>query len=263
MLPITIIDAFTDKPFAGNPAGVVLTDAPLEQSLMQSIAAEVNLSETAFLVPTAPSHYSLRWFTPAIEVDLCGHATLASAHHLFESGTEAASHLIRFKTLSGELTARQKDGKIELDFPSVVPQPLRFGEAVNRALGAVPLYSGRKGLFVLFELDSAATVRALSPDLKTLVTLGAEDFIVTARSDDPRYDIVSRCYAPGAGIDEDPVTGSAHCALAPYWAEKLGKTLLSCYQASRRGGVVEAELVGDRVLLRGHARTVIRGSLLI
>lgn len=263
MLPITIIDAFTDRPFAGNPAGVVLTNAPLDAQLMQNIAAEVNLAETAFLVPTAASHYSLRWFTPAIEVDLCGHATLASAHFLFESGAESGDNLLRFKTKSGELTARRKENQIELDFPSVVPEPLHFGEDVHRALGTVPLYTGKKGMFAIFELDGEATVRALTPDLRTLVALGAEDFIVTARSDDPRFDIVSRCFAPGAGIDEDPVTGSAHCALAPYWADKLGKRVLNCYQASRRGGVVEAELVGNRVLLRGYARTVIRASMLI
>lgn len=261
MLSITVIDAFTDKPFAGNPAAVCVTDTPLTETLMQNIAAEMNLSETAFLVPRGKNEWHLRWFTPAIEVDLCGHATLASAHYLFETGKAAGDGLIRFRTLSGELTARKIGDKIELDFPSVVPKPIHFGDDVSKALGATPLYSGKEGLFVLFELDSAETVRTLNPDLKTLVKLGAEDFIVCARSDDSHFDIVSRCFAPGAGIDEDPVTGSAHCALAPYWAAKLGKNILQCYQASKRGGVIEAELRGNRVLLRGHARTVLRGEL--
>ncbi len=261
MLPITVIDAFTDEPFKGNPAAVCVTDTPLSDKLMQNIAAEMNLSETAFLVPLATGVWSLRWFTPAIEVDLCGHATLASAHLLWEQRGITSDTVLHFRTLSGELRAQKASNLIELNFPSVVPKPIHFGDDVSKALGAAPLYSGKEGLFVLFELNSAETVRNLNPDLKTLVKLGAEDFIVCARSDDSKFDIVSRCFAPGAGIDEDPVTGSAHCALAPYWAPKLGKNVLRCYQASKRGGLIEAELKGDRVLLRGQARTVLRGEL--
>ncbi len=263
MLKITVIDAFTNEPFKGNPAAVCLTDTPLADKLMQDIAAEMNLSETAFLVPTGAGQWHLRWFTPAIEVDLCGHATLASAHYLFENRFVTSDSLLKFRTLSGELTARKIGDKIELDFPSVVPKPLHFGDDVSRALGAKPLYSGKEGLFILFELDSADAVRKLDPDLKTLVKLGAEDFIVCAQSDEPSFDVISRCFAPGAGIDEDPVTGSAHCALAPYWAAKLGKNILQCYQASKRGGHVEAELRGNRVLLRGKAKTVLNGELQI
>ncbi|MBL0062914.1 MAG: PhzF family phenazine biosynthesis protein [bacterium] len=261
MIPITIIDAFTDEPFKGNPAGVCITDTPLSDKLMQNIAAELNISETAFLVPLATGNWSLRWFTPKIEVDLCGHATLASAHLLWEQRGITSDTVLHFRTLSGELRAQKVGNLIELDFPAVVPKPIQFGDDVSKALGAKPLYSGKEGLFILFELDSAETVRKLNPDLKTLVKLGAEDFIVCARSDDPQFDVISRCFAPGAGIDEDPVTGSAHCALAPYWSSKLGKNILQCYQASKRGGIVETELKGNRVLLRGQARTVLRGEL--
>lgn len=263
MLPITIIDAFTDKPFSGNPAGVCVTDAPLPDDLMQNIAAELNLSETAFLVPLSTEVWSLRWFTPAIEIELCGHATLASAHHLIESGRETGNNLIRFHTLSGELTARKVGDKIELDFPAVVTQPLEFETDVSTALGVKPIHTGRKGRFTLFEFDSEQTVRSLNPDLKTLVALGLNKFVVTARSDNPEFDIVSRFFAPGAGIDEDPVTGSAHCVLAPYWAPKLGKQVMQAYQASQRGGKLEIELKDDRVLLRGHAKTIIQANLLI
>ena len=218
MLKIPVIDAFTANPIKGNPAAVCITDTPLAAELMQKIAAEMNLSETAFLVPRGANEWHLRWFTPAIEVDLCGHATLASAHYLFENRIVTSDTVLHFRTLSGELRAQKVSNLIELNFPSVVPKPIHFGDNVSTALGATPLYSGKEGLFVLFELDSAETVRNLNPDLKTLVKLGSEDFIVCARSDDSKFDIVSRCFSPGAGIDDDPVTGSARCARAPYWA---------------------------------------------
>lgn len=263
MLKIAVVDAFADKPFAGNPAGVCVTDAPLEDDLMQKIASEMKHAETAFLVPRENYEWSLRWFTPAIEVDLCGHATLGSAHQIFEQRLASEDAVLKFHTRSGVLTAKKIGELIELDFPAIHPKPLTFGEDVFRALGTVPLFTGREGFFVLFEVSSAETVRKLNPDLKTLVHLGVGSFIVSARSDEAHIDIISRCFVPGAGIDEDPVTGSAHCALAPYWSAKLGKTILNAYQASERGGALEIEVRGERVLLRGKAVTVLRGELYV
>ena len=263
MLQIATIDAFTDQPFKGNPAGVCITDTPLPVEMMQNIAAELNLSETAFVVPIGEAKWSLRWFTPAVEIELCGHATLASAHRLFEQRLVASDTLLRFQTLSGELTARKVGDKIELDFPAIVVAPFEPQAEVIKALGIAPIHSRRKGLFTLFEFESNQVVRELAPDLKSMVEQGFGKFVVTARSENPKYDLVSRFFAPGAGIDEDPVTGSAHCVLAPFWAEKLSKNILHCYQASKRGGELEVELRGDRVLMRGHAVTVMKGDLLV
>jgi predicted PhzF superfamily epimerase YddE/YHI9 len=226
---------------------------------MRSVAAEMNLSETAFLLKQ-PDGYNLRWFTPAVEVKLCGHATLASAHVLWEDGHLAPAGQARFHTLSGLLTARRDGSWIELDFParpeSAAPAPPGLAEA----LGAAPLYIGRNEYDYLVELDSEEKVRALSPNHGDLARLPVRGVIVTARGKD--YDFVSRFFAPGSGIAEDPVTGSAHCCLGPYWAPKLGKTEFTAYQASPRGGVVRVKLRGDRVLLGGQAVTVMRAGLL-
>jgi len=237
-VPIHIVDAFTSEPFAGNPAAVCLLEGARSDRWLQAVAAEMNLSETAFLWREGPG-YRLRWFTPALEVPLCGHATLASAHLLFESGRTEGDEL-RFATQSGELRAvRQADG-IELDFPAFRYEP---------ALLPVAVASERE-------------VRGARPDARALLAAGAPSVILTTRSETPGFDFVSRYFAPGAGIDEDPVTGAAHCALAPYWAKKLGKAELVGFQASKRGGVVGVRALGERVALRGQAVTVVSGRLL-
>jgi predicted PhzF superfamily epimerase YddE/YHI9 len=254
-LSLHTIDAFTDKPFAGNPAGVCIVEHALPDELMQQIAAEMNLAETAFLFPQEDG-YRLRWFTPTVEVSLCGHATLASAHLLFESGRLQSNAVARFHTRSGLLTARRVGGKIELDFPALRVSPAVFPLSAIGPLGATPVSYSASADWQLAELDFEQAVRNLSPDTRSLNSLGLGDLIVTARATTPGLDIVSRVFVPEVGIDEDPVTGSAHCALAPYWSLKLHKTTLSAYQASRRGGYLEIEDRGERVLLRGQAITI-------
>jgi PhzF family phenazine biosynthesis protein len=262
-VPIHIVDAFTSEPFAGNPAAVCLLEDARSDRWLQAVAAEMNLSETAFLWREGPG-YRLRWFTPAVEVPLCGHATLASAHLLFESGREGKE--LRFATQSGELRAvRQADG-IELDFPAFRFEPALLPAAVAVALGVTPLESSRvarlNGDSFLVEVASEREVRGARPDARALLAAGAPSVILTTRSETPGFDFVSRYFAPGAGIDEDPVTGAAHCALGPYWAKKLGRTELVGFQASRRGGVVGVRVQDDRVGLRGQAVTVVSGRLL-
>jgi predicted PhzF superfamily epimerase YddE/YHI9 len=255
------VDAFTNEAFAGNPAAVLLLPAPLAAGRMQQFAREMNLSETAFLVQR-DAGFDLRWFTPCVEVDLCGHATLASAHVLFSEGLLRPDATARFFTKSGELTAVQRDGWIEMDFPARRAAPIDPPPALLQALGASALFAGRNVDDYLVLVDSDATVRGLRPDCNALRQFGVRGVIVTAASADPRFDFVSRFFAPGAGVDEDPVTGSAHCCLAPFWAERLGKLELTGYQASARGGVVRVKARGDRVLLSGQAVTVARGELL-
>lgn len=259
-LPIVQVDAFSDTPFAGNPAAVCILPAPAEARWMQQVAQEMNLAETAFLHP-GDDGYNLRWFTPTVEVALCGHATLASAHTLWESGRLAPDVEARFHTRSGLLTARRDGAWIEMDFPAT---PAEQGEPpadVIRALGATPVSAGKTRFDYLIELDGEAAVRALQPDIAALRALAVRGVIVTGRATTPGYDFVSRFFAPGSGIDEDPVTGSAHCCLGPFWAAKLGKSALVGYQASARGGVVRVRVAGDRVLLGGQAVTVLRGEL--
>jgi PhzF family phenazine biosynthesis protein len=256
------IDAFTDKPFAGNPAGVCVLEHALPDERMQHIAAEMNLSETAFLVPEKDG-YRLRWFTPSVEVSLCGHATLASAYLLFESGRLKSNARARFHTRSGLLTARKVGDKIELDFPISRVSPATFPSNAIPLLGATPISYSTNEYWQLAELDSEQMLRDLSPDIRALNSLGLGHLIVTAKAATPGLDFVSRVFVPAVGIDEDPVTGSAHCALAPYWSAKLHKTSLSAYQASRRGGYLEIEEHGERVLLRGHAVTVMNIEVLI
>jgi PhzF family phenazine biosynthesis protein len=254
------VDAFTDHPFAGNPAGVCILTAAAEDAWMQSVAREMNLSETAFLVAQADG-YNLRWFTPAAEVRLCGHATLASAHTLWETGILQDKEEARFQTLSGLLTANRRGDWIEMNFPARPPNPVRESEILISALGAPARFIGRDVDDYLVELESETIVRALEPDFTSLGKLNVRGVIITARSEDPNFDFVSRFFAPSVGVNEDPVTGSAHCCLTPYWSRKLQKKAMTAFQASARGGIVHVELSGDRVLLAGQAVTVMTCSL--
>ena len=259
--PIVQVDAFTARPFAGNPAAVCVMPGPADEAWMSAVAREMNLSETAFLYPQGDA-YKLRWFTPAVEVPLCGHATLASAHVLWEAGYLPAGAQARFDTLSGRLTADRDGDWIVLDFPARPVVPVADPPDLARALGAPIAGAVRADRDdYLVELASPAAVRALRPDMALLRGIGLRGVIVTSRSDDPAYDFISRFFAPGAGIDEDPVTGSAHCCLGPYWAARTGKSEFVAYQASARGGVVRVRLAGDRVLLGGQAVTVLRVQL--
>jgi PhzF family phenazine biosynthesis protein len=258
---ITQVDAFTDKPFAGNPAAVCVLPAPREESWMRNVAREMNLSETAFLVKQADG-YGLRWFTPTVEIRLCGHATLASAHVLWEEGFLKPDQQARFQTLSGTLTADRRGDWIELDFPAVIEEPAAAPEGLSVALGAKMTYVGKNKFDYLVEVATEEEVRKLEPDFSALRVLGARGIMVTARATTAGFDFVSRFFAPGSGIDEDPVTGSAHCCLGPYWARKLGKSEFVAYQASPRGGVVRVGVRGDRIKLGGQAVTVLRGELI-
>lgn len=254
---LLVVDAFTDAPFGGNPAGVCLLPEPRSEAWMQSLAREVHHSETAFLVEEADG-WGLRWFTPETEVDLCGHATLASAHVLWEEGRLAPADEARFHTLSGLLTARREGGWIELDFPAEVGAETDPPEDLVQGLGVTPQYTGRNRRDYLVEVASEETVRALAPDLRLLSRLEALGIIVTARAETDGVDYVCRFFAPRAGIDEDPVTGSAQCYLGPYWSERLGKESLVAHQASARGGTLRVRPVGDRVRIAGQAVTVFR-----
>lgn len=260
-LPLHHIDAFTDRPFAGNPAAVCLLERDMEAAWMQSVAAEMNLSETAFLLPR-PDGFGLRWFTPAVEVELCGHATLASAHFLWSERLIKPKAVARFHTLSGVLTATQRDGWIELDFPATPATPAPAPAGMAAALGCAPVAVAKSAYDYLIEVAKESEVRALEPDYRALRVVNARGVIVTAVGDNGKYDFVSRFFGPAVGIDEDPVTGSAHCVLGPYWQERLGRASFLAYQASPRGGEVRVEVKGDRVHLGGKAVTVSRGELL-
>jgi PhzF family phenazine biosynthesis protein len=263
-MPLTLhlIDAFADGPFSGNPAGVVLLEHDRDAAWMQQVASEMNQAETAFL-RRRDDGFSLRWFTPVAEVDLCGHATLASAHFLFEEGALARHEEARFLTRSGLLTARATpDGTITMNFPAIVSQPVAPPSDAEPALG-VRIESCLRGTDdLLFVLAEAETVRRLDPDLASIARWPARGAIVTAPSDREGVDFISRFFAPALGVPEDPVTGSAHCALAWYWAQRLARSALVGYQASRRGGTVRCRVEGDRVALTGRAITVMRGLLL-
>jgi len=255
------VDAFTDKPFSGNPAAVCILPQAADEGWMQNVANEMNLSETAFLVEQADG-YDLRWFTPAAEVDLCGHATLASAHILWEQGLLPTDAPARFFTRSGELGAVRKGSWIELDFPAEPAEQTAIPETLFRALGVEARYVGKNRFDFLIEVKSAQAVRQMTPDFTLLSTIAARGFIVTSRSDSGAYDFVSRFFAPALGVNEDPVTGSAHCCLGPYWANKLGEEALTAFQASARGGVVKVRIGADRVYLGGQAVTVMRSIIL-
>ena len=259
-VPFALVDAFTEAPFAGNPAGVCVLDRDPEPRWMQQVAAEANQAETAFLVPRG-DRWALRWFTPMAEVDLCGHATLGSAHYLWESGRAPEGAPIVFRTKSGELTARRGAKDIALDFPALTSVWADMPPDLEDALGATVASFSASKFDCLVELESEAAVRDLKPDLARLSNLPWRGACVTAPATTPGFDFVSRFFAPGSGIDEDPVTGSAHCCLGPFWGARLGKTELTGYQASARGGVVRVTLAGARVLLGGQAVTVLRGQL--
>jgi PhzF family phenazine biosynthesis protein len=261
-IPLIHVDAFTDRPFAGNPAAVCLLERPVLSTWMQQVAAEMNLSETAFLLPRADG-FALRWFTPAVEVELCGHATLAGAHVLWERGVVERHEPIRFFTRSKLLRATRQDDWIWLDFPARQQAPAGAPEGLIQALGVTPVYVGAEGKDYLVEMASEALVRHLRPDFALLRRLPVRELTVTSQAEAQEpYDFVSRFFAPAYGIDEDPVTGIAHCMLAPFWGARLGKTECVGYQASVRGGVVRTRLEGDRVHLGGHAVTVARGEIL-
>jgi PhzF family phenazine biosynthesis protein len=261
-MPVRVVqvDAFTDRPFAGNPAAVcVLAKAPPEQ-WMRDVALEMNLSETAFLVPE-DGGYRLRWFTPAAEVDLCGHATVASAHVLWQDRHLPPGAQARFHTRSGLLLADRRGEWIELDFPATPAVPSQAPAGMLEALGCQGQTVLRNKFDYMVELESEAAVRGIAPDFTALKKTKARGIIVTARPSTAGFDFVSRFFAPAVGIDEDPVTGSAHCALAPYWGERLAKTSMTGLQASTRGGTVRVRLEGARVILGGQAVTVMAGEL--
>jgi PhzF family phenazine biosynthesis protein len=260
-LQIVVVDAFTSRPFTGNPAAVCVLPEPGDAAWMQRVAREMNLSETAFLHARADG-FDLRWFTPGVEVDLCGHATLASAHVLWETGRLAPAEPARFHTRSGLLTAVRQGEWIELDFPATPEEPVEAPPGLAEALGVAPLYVGRSRFDYLVEFDDEETVRNLRPDFGPLAAIGARGVIATSRSADAGFDFVSRFFAPAAGINEDPVTGSSHCCLAPFWSRRLGKDTFLARQVSARGGVLKVRLEGDRVRLGGQAVTVLRSELL-
>ena len=258
---IVQVDAFTNKPFTGNPAAVCVLPAAPPDPWMRHVAREMNLSETAFLTPR-DGGYQLRWFTPAVEVDLCGHATVASAHVLWQDGHLPADRQARFHTRSGLLLADRRGEWIELDFPAKLATPVEAPAGMLTALGVKATNVAKNQFDYLVEVASEEEVRAAAPDFTALKKVGARGIIVTARASTNGFDFVSRFFAPGSGIDEDPVTGSSHTALGPYWAARLGKTEFTAYQASARGGVVRVRLNGDRVILGGQAVTVMRAELL-
>lgn len=255
------VDSFTNKPFSGNPAAVCLLHKQLEDTKLQHIAAEMNLSETAFLLEQ-PNGWNLRWFTPTTEVDLCGHATLASAHILWETGELKQSETATFQTKSGILTAGKFDDWIMLEFPREEEVECNTPEILKRAINDTPfLYVGKNRLDYLVELESEETVKNLNPDFSFIEQLDARGVIVTARSSSNEYDFVSRYFCPKIGIKEDPVTGSTHCALSPYWSKKFQKKELTGYQLSERGGAVKVVLKEKHVGIGGQAITVLKGEI--
>lgn len=263
-IPLFIVDAFADRPFSGNPAAVCLLDGPRPAGWMQQVAAEMNLSETAFLHPELEGPAGclrLRWFTPLAEVDLCGHATLASATALLAAGEVPPGRPIEFQTRSGLLTATPAGDGFELDFPALHTHVCEPPPGLSESLDLGFTFVGHYGLDYLCETDDEAALRAARPDFRHLAKVETRGVVVTCRSSDPAYDFVSRFFAPAVGVDEDPVTGSAHCALAPYWFHQLGRRDLVGYQASRRGGVVRVSYHEPRVKLSGKAVIVVRGTL--
>ncbi len=262
MLNIYQVDAFADKPFSGNPAAVCMLQESLDDELMQHIAAEMNLSETAFLMKEDDG-YRLRWFTPAYEVDLCGHATLASAHTLWETGLLGEDETARFHSRSGLLQARKVEAGIELDFPSQPPWRVEVPLKLLQSLDVEPVFGGYNGSDYIIVVDNQRIVEQLNPDFRMMGEVKMRGVIVTAPGREAGMDFISRFFAPSAGIDEDPVTGSAHCCLAPYWAEKLEKTSMQARQISPRGGNVHVRLENDRVFLTGKATMIMEGKLLV
>lgn len=264
------VDAFTDVPFRGNPAAVCWLEREAKPAWMQAVAAEMNLAETAFVrrVPDAASNeLELRWFTPTVEVDLCGHATLAAAHVLWNAEILPAAQAIRFSTRSGWLTCAREESSdgspwITLDFPATPATAASAPESLATALGATPTQVLQSKFDYLAVFDSPAAIRSLRPDFALLGKIPVRGVMVTSPADDPKLDFISRFFGPAAGINEDPVTGSAHCCLGPYWSQQLGKNELVAYQASSRGGTVRMRIAGERVILSGQAVTVWQGELL-
>jgi PhzF family phenazine biosynthesis protein len=262
LIRLFLVDSFTSVPFAGNPAGVCLLPSKKDDFWMQKVAREINLSETAFLVPQGPD-FVLRWFTPTVEVELCGHATLASSHVLWEEELRLPVETISFHTKSGCLSASRREDYIELDFPAKPDEAVAPHLGLLRALGVTPRYVGRNTFDYLILVDSEEEVRALAPDFTALKQVDVRGIIVTAPSGRPEYDFVSRFFAPAVGINEDPVTGSAHCCLGPFWQRQTGRTEFCAYQASARGGSVKVRVMGNRVALGGQCVTIARGNLLV
>ncbi len=254
------VDAFTDQPFKGNPAAVCILSRHRDETWMQNVAREMNLSETAFLEKRDDS-FNLRWFTPSVEVELCGHATLASAHALWEIGHINLKDQARFFTKSGLLTAELKDGWIEMDFPGEPETAVSPPADLSKALGVSFRYAGKNRFDYLVEIDSEKILRRINPDFTLLATIPTRGVIVTSASSSEEYDFVSRFFAPQVGVNEDPVTGSAHCCLGPYWGARLGRKKMVGYQASARGGIIRVSLAKDRVYLGGRAVTILRGEL--
>lgn len=249
------VDAFTQKPFMGNPAGVCFTDTPLDEEFMQNLAMEMNLSETAFLVRQGEG-YSLRWFTPKSEVSLCGHATLASAHILYETGLLAFDQRALFYTLSGTLYAFRQGDLLTLDFPAKEDSPIVLPDRLEEALGAKAVYCGKNKMNIIVELESEQAIYDLKPDFNLLLNYSDVRAVMVTAKGSGRYDFISRFFAPAVGVNEDPVTGSAHCCLVPYWRRKLNKDTFTAYQASPRGGELLLAQKGDRVFISGKAVTV-------
>ena len=261
-VPVYQIDAFTSKPFSGNPAGVCLLSSMPQDEWMLDVAREMDLSETAFVVNEGEG-FRLRWFTPKEEVDLCGHATLAAAHVLWQRGVLGEDAIVRFNTLSGRLIVRKQGDWIRLDFPVELALPCDLPDLLSDSLGTSPIFVAKNRMDYLVLVDSEEMVRNLKPDFAALAKIDARGTIVTASSGSKDFDFVSRFFAPAVGINEDPVTGSAHCCLGPFWSEHLDKKNMTAVQVSERGGVLKVEVASDRVLISGQAVTVLNGELLV
>ncbi len=260
--PLFIVDAFARAPFEGNPAAVCLPSSLPPEEWMRAVAREMNLSETAFAWP-AGGEFELRWFTPSVEVDLCGHATLATARVLWDEGRIAKEAPARFRTRSGLLTARRAGEEIELDFPVLLPREAPTPPELSAALGCEIRVCARSRDDLLAEVPSEGVLREIRPDMRALARIPVRGIAVTARSESPEFDYVCRFFAPASGVPEDPVTGSVQCSLGPYWMERLGKSELRAFQASARGGAIRVRIEGDRVHLGGRAVTVLRGRLAV
>ena len=259
-MKIFTVDAFTDKLFSGNPAGVCILDEDMSENTMLSIAAEMNLSETAF-VKKIDEGFSLKWFTPKVEVQLCGHATLATAHILWEQGILSQNDEARFHTLSGLLTVTNDNGEYEMNFPAYTVKDVSPNEKLIEALKVTPVNFAEAEYHYICELESEEQLRNVFPSMESFMGLEKFGTIITAKSNSNDYDFVSRFFAPSKGVNEDPVTGSAHCSLGPYWMQKTGRDYFTAYQASQRGGVVKIKMNDGRVLLKGRAVTFLRGDI--
>ena len=263
MVEIFQVDAFTDHAFGGNPAGVCILKKDASAEWKQQVAAEMNLSETAFVRRLDEQRFALQWFTPTVEVELCGHATLATAHVLWQTDLVDEADSIFFETRSGVLTCKNMAGKVQMNFPANAAHDFAVDQGIIDCLGVNPIYTGKNTFDLLIEVASENEVRRASVDFNRLREEPVRGVILTSRSEKAEFDFVSRFFAPASGVDEDPVTGSAHCCLGPYWGPKIGKTELVGFQASHRGGKVNISLADDRVFLLGQAVTVLRGSILV